>query len=58
MSADSERLLPPNDPVAFESLCLDLFKEIWGDSGAQKNGRSGQAQAGVESHLAPLRTVF
>ncbi|HEX4955089.1 MAG TPA: hypothetical protein VF017_16995 [Thermoanaerobaculia bacterium] len=48
MSADSERLPPPNEPAAFESLCLDLWKEIWGDSGAQKNGRSGQPQAGVD----------
>lgn len=49
MSADSERLLPPNDPAAFESLCLDLLKDIWGgDAGAQKNGRSGQSQAGVD----------
>lgn len=48
MSADHERLLPPNDPAAFESLCLDLWQEIWGDSGAQKNGRTGQAQAGVD----------
>lgn len=48
MSADSERLPPPNEPAAFESLCLDLWKDIWGDSGAQKNGRSGQPQAGVD----------
>lgn len=48
MSADHEQLLPPNDPAAFESLCLDLWKEIWGDPGAQKNGRSGQPQAGVD----------
>jgi tetratricopeptide (TPR) repeat protein/Mrp family chromosome partitioning ATPase len=48
MSADSEQLLPPNEPTAFESLCLDLWKDIWGDPGAQKNGRSGQPQAGVD----------
>ncbi|HXU31115.1 MAG TPA: hypothetical protein VN851_11105, partial [Thermoanaerobaculia bacterium] len=40
---------PPNEPTAFESLCLDLWEEIWGpESGAQKNGRSGQPQAGVD----------
>src|SRR5262245_35160424 len=40
---------PPGDDVAFESLCLDLWREIWGpDSGAQKNGRRGQPQAGVD----------
>jgi WD40 repeat protein len=48
MSADLERLPPPNEPAAFESLCLDLWKDIWGDPGAQKNGRSGQPQAGVD----------
>src|SRR5262245_48581183 len=40
--------LPPNDATAFESLCLDVWKEIWNDPGAQKNGRSGQPQAGVD----------
>lgn len=48
MSADIEEWPPPNDPTAFESLCLDLFREIWKDSGAQKNGRSGQPQAGID----------
>ncbi|MDB6122232.1 MAG: Tetratricopeptide domain protein [Pedosphaera sp.] len=48
MSADIEMWPPPNDPDAFESLCLDLWKEIWNDPGAQKNGRSGQSQAGVD----------
>lgn len=43
-----ERLPPPDDPAAFESLCLDLFREIWNDPGAQKYGRSGQMQAGVD----------
>ena len=48
MSSDQEQLLPPNEPTTFESLCLDLWREIWGDPGAQKNGRSGQPQAGVD----------
>jgi len=47
MSADIERWDPPNDPTAFESLCLDLWRDIWQDS-AQKNGRSGQPQAGID----------
>lgn len=41
-------LLPPNQPAAFESLCLDLWSEIWGDVNAQKNGRNGHPQAGVD----------
>jgi hypothetical protein len=48
MSADSEPLPPPNEPVKFESLCLDLFKELWRDPNAQKNGRSGRPQGGVD----------
>ncbi len=48
MNADVERYPPPNDPVMFESLCLHLWKEIWGDPEAKKNGRSGQPQAGVD----------
>ena len=48
MSADIERWEPPNDATAFESLCLDLWRDIWHDPNAQKNGRSGQPQAGVD----------
>ncbi|HSL83446.1 MAG TPA: hypothetical protein VLF66_11765, partial [Thermoanaerobaculia bacterium] len=49
MTADHEVLLPPDDPAVFESLCLDLFRDVWGpESGAQKNGRRGQAQDGVD----------
>src|SRR5208283_3171854 len=48
MSADSETFPPPNNPDEFESLCLDLWKDIWDDPGATKNGRSGQPQAGVD----------
>jgi tetratricopeptide (TPR) repeat protein len=48
MSSDIERWEPPNDATAFESLCLDLWKDIWRDSDAQKNGRRGQHQDGVD----------
>src|ERR1035437_3518933 len=48
MSAESETLPPPRDPSLFESLCLALWKEIWQDPRAQKYGRSGQPQAGVD----------
>ncbi len=48
MSSGIERWPPPNDSKAFESLCLDLWREIWLDSNAQKNGRSGQSQSGVD----------
>jgi hypothetical protein len=32
----------------FETLCLAIWREIWGDPNAQKNGRTGQPQAGVD----------
>lgn len=48
MSSDIEKWPAPEDPVAFESLCLDLWKEIWKDSGAKKTGRRGQTQDGVD----------
>jgi tetratricopeptide (TPR) repeat protein len=48
MSSDIERWEPPNDSTAFESLCLDLWKDIWQDSDAQKNSRRGQRQDGVD----------
>jgi hypothetical protein len=48
ISLDIERWEPPNDPTAFESLCLDLGKDIWQDPGAQKNGRRGRRQDGVD----------
>jgi len=48
MSSDIESWPPPDDANAFESLCLCLWKEVWNDPNAQKNGRSGQPQAGVD----------
>ena len=43
-----EYLPPPDDPDDFESLCLELFRELWDDPGVQKNGRRGQSQDGVD----------
>lgn len=48
MSSESEVLLPPNTPEAFESLCLDVWKELLNDPQADKNGRRGYPQAGVD----------
>ena len=48
VSANYESLLPPDTPEEFESLCLDLWKELCNDPGAQKNGRRGQNQDGVD----------
>jgi hypothetical protein len=41
-------LPPPKDWQKFERLCRDLWASLWGDPNAQANGRSGQAQAGVD----------
>ena len=48
MSSESEVLLPPNTPEAFESLCLDVWRELLNDPQADKNGRRGQLQDGVD----------
>src|ERR1035441_8866807 len=48
MSEHSEQLPPPNNHEVFESLCLDLFRAIWEDPGAQKNAGAGQPQGGVD----------
>lgn len=39
---------PPKSWEEFEDLNLSLWKRIWGDSTAQKNGRSGQPQHGTD----------
>ena len=39
---------PPTAWQAFEGLCCDLFRELWNAPMTQKNGRSGQPQAGVD----------
>ncbi len=41
-------LPPPRDWQVFEDLCWDLWRLIWKDPAAQKNGRQGQPQAGVD----------
>ena len=41
------QIAPPVNGSQFESLCLDLYKAKFGDR-TQKNGRSGQAQNGVD----------
>jgi tetratricopeptide (TPR) repeat protein/transcription elongation GreA/GreB family factor len=39
---------PPTTWEAFESLCRDLWAEVWNDNNTQKNGRQGQPQHGVD----------
>lgn len=41
-------LPPPRDFSEFEDLCCDLWRRIWGDPNAKRNGRRGQRQHGVD----------
>ncbi len=44
---------PPSNWQDFETLCRDLWREIWKDSNTQKNGRQGQRQHGVDIYGRP-----
>jgi len=57
MSADSERLPPPNEPGAFESLCLDLWRDVWDGPNVQKSGCSGYAMQRIGQVPPPFRTA-
>jgi len=56
MEFTAKQIAPPKDWNRFEDLCRALFSAVWNDPYAQKNGRSGQPQHGVdiwgESHGA------
>ncbi|WP_206757234.1 hypothetical protein [Sphingomonas sp. CFBP 8765] len=56
MEFTAKQIAPPKDWSRFEDLCRALFSAVWNDPYAQKNGRSGQPQHGVdiwgESHGA------
>ena len=42
------RLAPIADDDRFEDLCCELWRREWKDPSAQRHGRSGQAQQGVD----------
>jgi tetratricopeptide (TPR) repeat protein len=48
MNLSALQLPPPANWQDFETLCCDLWKSIWHDLNAQKNGRVGQPQHGVD----------
>lgn len=53
------RLPIPANWQDFESLCHQLWKEVWCDPNAQRHGRSGQAQSGVDIYGRPVyRTSY
>jgi len=47
-----QQINPPTSWEKFEELCRALFAAIWNDPLAQRHGRSGQAQHGVDIHGA------
>jgi hypothetical protein len=54
------RLPIPKNWQDFESICHRLWIEIWNDPNAQKNGRQGQGQDGVDIYGTPIysREIF
>lgn len=48
MQFRAKQIAPPKEWGTFEDLCHALFKWVWKDPLAQKNGRRGQAQHGVD----------
>ena len=44
----SYTLPPPRDWQVFEDLCCKLWRRLWNDPNAQKHGRAGQKQHGVD----------
>lgn len=48
MEFRNTQIAPPKNWQEFEDLCLAVFKRVWADPLAQKNGRAGQSQHGVD----------
>ena len=55
MDDHAKQIPPPNSSERFEDLCHQLFKAVWDDPLAQKVGRRGQAQQGVDIFGSPNR---
>jgi len=53
MQFRAKQIAPPKEWGTFEDLCHALFKRVWQDPLAQKNGRRGQAQHGVDVFCSP-----
>lgn len=50
MDSRNKQIPAPKSWQSFEDLCLSLFRAIWKNPYAQKNGRQGQPQHGVDVH--------
>lgn len=53
MQFRAKQIAPPKEWGTFEDMCHALFKGVWKDPLAQKNGRRGQAQHGVDVFGSP-----
>ena len=53
MQFRAKQIAPPREWGTFEDLCHALFKRLWQDPLAQKNGRKGQPQHGVDIFGSP-----
>ena len=53
MQFRAKQIAPPKEWGTFEDLCHALFKRVWQDQLAQKNGRRGQGQHGVDVFGSP-----
>jgi hypothetical protein len=53
MQFRAKQIAPPKEWGTFEDLCHALFKRVWEDPLAQKNGRRGQTQHGVDVFGSP-----
>jgi len=53
MQFRAKQIAPPKEWGTFEDLCHALFKRVWQDPLAQKNGRRGQKQHGVDVFGSP-----
>jgi hypothetical protein len=60
MDFRSKQIAPPKLWAEFEDLCHAIFRAEWNDQYAQKNGRNGQPQHGVDVFGSPnaVRDVF
>lgn len=53
ISPNREALPPPPDWDTFQRLIRDLYARVWNDPQTQLNGRTGQAQHGVDVYGQP-----
>jgi hypothetical protein len=60
MEFRDKQIAPPRSWEKFEEICLAIFKAEWDDGLAQKHGRKGQPQHGVDVFGSPngRRAVF